>query len=100
MKDAQLATGTLFASPGRTAGQDTGAIPGNSQFPGIPEQTLSGSRFYPNFGKDLLHEPLWTILEGSALGSQVSEFLDDAWSPYWLLLVFTVFLSGFAMEGM
>lgn len=68
IEDAQLATGTLFASPGRTAGQDTGAIPGNSQFPGIPEQTLSGSRFYPNFGKDLLHEPLWTILEGSALG--------------------------------
>jgi len=100
IEDALPATGTLFASPTGTARQDTGAIAGNRQGSGIAEQTLSGRRFCPQLGKDLLHKPLWTIFEGPALGSQVSKFLDNAWPPYWLLLVFGVFLSGFATKEM
>lgn len=92
--------GTLFAAPGRTAGQDTGAIPGNDQILRITEQTLTDSGFCRYLSKDLLHETLWSFFEDSALGCQVGKFLNDAWSPYWLFFVFTVFLFRFAVEGM
>lgn len=98
--DALLPAGTLFAAPGRTAGQDTGAIPGNDQFLRIAEQTLTDSGFCRYPGKDLLHEPLWSFFEDSVPGCQVSKFLNDTWSPYWLLFVFAVFLFRFAVEGM
>lgn len=98
--DSLFPAGTLFAAPGRTAGQDTGAIPGNDQFLRIAEQTLPDSGFCRYPGKDLLHEALWSFFEDSVLGCQVSKFLNDAWSPYWLLFVFAVFLFRFAVEGM
>jgi hypothetical protein len=98
--DTLFPAGTLFAAPGRTAGQDTGTIPGSDQFLRIAEQTLTDSGFCRYFGKDLLHEPLWSFFEDSVPGSQVSKFLNDAWSPYWLLFVFAVFLFRFAVEGM
>ena len=98
--DSLLPAGTLFAAPGRTAGQDTGAIPGNDQILRITEQTLTDSGFCRYLRKDLLHEPLWSFFEDSALGCEVSKFLNDAWSPYWLLFVFAVFLFRFAVEGM
>jgi len=100
IEDTLPATGTLFASPTGTPGQDAGAIAGNRQISGIAEQTLPGRGFHPNFGKDLLHESLGTIFEGLALGSQVSKFCDNAWPPYGLLLVFGVFLRGFATKEM
>lgn len=100
IEDTLPATGTLFASPTGTPGQDAGAITRNRQISCIAEQTESGSGFHPYFGKDLLHESLGTIFEGPALGSQVSKFCDNAWPPYWLLLVFGVFLSGFATKEM
>ena len=98
--EALFPAGTLFAAPGRTAGQDTGAIPGDDQFLRITKQPLPDSGFCRYPGKDLLHEPLWSFFEDSVPGCQVSKFLNDTWSPYGLIFVFAVFFFRFAVEGM
>ncbi len=90
----------MIAPPAGTPGQDAGAIAGNRQVSGITEQSLSGGGFRPHFGKDLLHETLWTIFKGPALGGKISQFLNDAWSLYGLILVLAYFVRRFATKGM